>query len=134
MNKTELIDAVATRTGLDKKQAEAAASAFVDSVIAEVKAGSKVSVFGFGTFSPKSRAARVGRNPQTGASLKIAASKSVGFAPAAAFKTALNTRGGTKKTTAAKKAAPAARASAAKKTPAKTAKAPARATKSAKKR
>jgi len=69
-----------------------------------------VSVFGFGKFSPKANAARTGRNPQTGASLKIAASKSVRFAPAQAFKTALNA-----KKSAAKKATPA------KKAPAKTA-------------
>lgn len=114
VNRTELVDNVAKTTGLDKKQAEAAVSAFVDSVITETKAGNKVSIFGFGIFTPKSRAARTGRNPQTGAPVKIAASKSVGFTPAAAYKTTLNTRGGAKKA-AAKKVAPAAKAAPAKK-------------------
>ena len=114
MNRTELIEKVAQSTGLDKKQAEAAVAAFVDSVITETKAGNKVSIFGFGIFTPKSRAARTGRNPQTGAPVKIAASKSVGFQPAAAYKTTLNTRGGAKKA-AAKKAAPATKAASAKK-------------------
>ena len=129
MNRTELIERVAGTAGLEKKQAEAAVSAFVDSVIAEARAGSKVSIFGFGTFTPTSRAARMGRNPQTGAPVKIAASKGVRFAPAAAFKTSLNTRGGTtKKAAAAKKAAPAKKTGRAKKTaPAK--KSPAKATK-----
>jgi nucleoid DNA-binding protein len=105
VNRTELIDAVAGSAGLDKKQAEAAVMAFIDSVVGEVKAGNKVSVFGFGTFNPKSLAARTGRNPQTGAPVKIAASKAVRFAPATAFKAALNTKA-TKKA-ATKKAAPA---------------------------
>ncbi len=114
VNRTELIESVAQSTGLDKKQAESAVSSFVESVIAETKAGNKVSIFGFGIFTPKSRAARTGRNPQTGAPVKIAASKSVGFQPAAAYKTTLNTRGGAKKA-AAKKVAPAAKATPAKK-------------------
>ncbi|WP_410051007.1 HU family DNA-binding protein [Acidiferrimicrobium sp. IK] len=140
VNRTELIESVVATTGLEKKQAEAAVAAFVDSVIAETKAGNKVSIFGFGIFTPKSRAARTGRNPQTGAPVKIAASKSVGFQPAAAYKTTLNTRGGAKKA-AAKKAAPAVKAVATKKaTPAKKTAAPAKkapakaATKTTKKR
>jgi nucleoid DNA-binding protein len=131
VNRTELVDAVAMKTGLDKKHAEAAVSAVTDSVMTETRSGNKVAIFGFGTFSPSARAARMGRNPQTGAPVRIAASKSVRFAPASAFKEALNSRG---KVAATKKAAPAKKASAAKKgTAAK--KAPAkRATKATKKR
>src|SRR5437870_4159225 len=96
--------------------------------MSETRAGNKVSIFGFGTFTPTSRAARMGRNPQTGAPVKIAASKGVRFAPAAAFKSSLNSRAGTKKAAAAKKAAPAKKTGRAKKTaPAK--KSPAKATK-----
>ncbi len=109
MNRSELIDSVARTTGLDKRHAETAVTAFVDSVIQETTAGKKVSIFGFGTFTPKSRAARTGRNPRTGTPVKIAASKAVGFSPAAAYKSALNSRGGARKA-AAKKAAPASRA------------------------
>ena len=119
MNRTELVDAVAHKTGLDKKQAEAAVAAVTESVVTETKGGNKVAIFGFGTFSPSARAARMGRNPQTGAPVKIAASKSVRFAPASAYKEALNSRG---KAAAAKKAAPAKKATAAKKaSPAKKA-------------
>lgn len=145
MNRSELIDKVAKETDLEKKQADAAVAAFVNAVVAETTAGSKVSIFGFGTFTPKSRAARTGRNPRTGTPVKIAASKSVGFTPAQAYKDTLNKRGGRK--AAAKKVRPATKTAAkkttakaaAKKAPAKkAAKAPAkktaRAAKSAKKR
>jgi DNA-binding protein HU-beta len=130
VNRSEIVDEVASKTGLEKRQAEAAVSAFLDVVMAESKAGNRVSIFGFGTFNPTSRAARTGRNPQTGAPVKIAASKGIRFAPAAAFKSSLNTKGAAKKSAApAKKAggkkaaakAPAKKATSAKKT-AKTAK------------
>ncbi len=121
MNRTELVDKVATATGLDKHQAEAAVKAVIDTVVAETRSGEKVSVFGFGTFTPTARAARTGRNPQTGAPVKIKASKSVRFAPAAAYKLSLNTRGSTKKATA-KATAPAKKTAATKKAaPAKAA-------------
>jgi DNA-binding protein HU-beta len=116
VNRTELVEAVAHKTGLDKKHAEAAVGAVAESVVAETKAGNRVAIFGFGTFSPSARAARMGRNPQTGAPVKISASRSVRFAPASAFKEALNSRG---KAAAAKKAAPAKKTAAAKKAPAK---------------
>ncbi|MGI8491260.1 MAG: HU family DNA-binding protein, partial [Acidimicrobiales bacterium] len=119
MNRTELVNAVAAKTGLDKRHAEAAAGAFIDSVISEVRAGNRVSVFGFGTFTPKSRPARMGRNPQTNTPMKIAASKGVGFTPASSFKTALNSKGPVKKAAAAKKASP--KKAPAKKAPAKKA-------------
>lgn len=104
MNRSELIDHVASTAGIEKKAAEAAVAAMTEAVVAEVKKGEKVSLFGFGTFTPTSRAARTGRNPQTGEPVKIAASKSVRFAPATAFKSALNTKSA-KKAPAEKKAA-----------------------------
>jgi DNA-binding protein HU-beta len=103
VNRTELAEAVAAKAGLDKKQSEAAVEAVTESIVAEIKAGNAVRVFGFGTFEPKSRAARTARNPQTQATVKVAASKSVGFKPAQAFKNTLNTKG----RAPAKKAAPA---------------------------
>ena len=113
MNKTDLVDRVRSEAGLDRKQAEGAIDAVVSAVMSATKAGDRVSIFGFGTFTPTSRAARTGRNPRTGEAVKIAASKGVRFAPAAAFKSALNTKGGAK-------AAPAKKAPA-KKAPAKKA-------------
>jgi len=112
VNKGELVEAIATRSGLDKRQAEGALNAFVDAVMDAVKGGERVAILGFGSFNPRSRSARTGRNPQTGAPVKIAASKSVGFAPGAAFKTALNSKGGTKKAAPAKKSAAASKATA----------------------
>ena len=135
MNRTELIETVATTAGLDKKQAEAAVSAFVDSVIAQTKSGEQVSIFGFGSFKPTARAARMGRNPQTNEAVKIPARKSVKFAAGTAFKAALNPRSTKKaaapaKKTAASKAGPAKKVAApakkgpAAKTPAAAKKAP----------
>ncbi|MGH9127365.1 MAG: HU family DNA-binding protein [Acidimicrobiales bacterium] len=112
MNRSELVEAVGAATGLDKHQSEGAVKALVDSVVAEIKAGEKVQIFGFGTFTPTSRAARVGRNPQTGEAVNIAASTGIRFAPAASVKAALNPPPAKK---AAKKAAPAAKKPAKKK-------------------
>jgi len=120
MNKAELIDHVAATTGTGKKEAEEAVEAVVSGIMDTVKKGDDVSLFGFGKFSPKANAARTGRNPQTGASIKIAASKSVKFAPAQAFKTSLNTKA-TKKAAPAKKTAAGKKAAPAKKAPAKKA-------------
>jgi DNA-binding protein HU-beta len=94
VTKTELVDLVANRADLDKRRAADAVDAVVDSVMQSVNAGNKVSIFGFGTFNPTSRAARTGRNPQTGTPVNIAASKGVRFAPGAAFKSLLNSKGG----------------------------------------
>ncbi len=118
MNRTELVDSVAQETGLEKKQADAAISAALGTIVAEIKTGSRVSIFGFGTFNPKSNPARMGRNPQTNQPMRVAASKGVGFKAATAFKDALNTRKAAAKKSAAKKA-PAKKATAAKKTTAK---------------
>jgi len=135
MNRTELVEKVAAATGLEKRVAENAVKAVIDTVVDETKAGNKVSIFGFGTFTPNSRAARTGRNPQTGAPVKIAASKGVRFAPASAYKSSLNAKAVKKtaakkapaKKVAASKAAPAAKTAPAKKVAAK------KATKTAKK-
>lgn len=115
MNKSELVDHVRDAAGLDRRAAESAVNALLDAVMADVRAGNKVSISGFGIFNPTSRAARMGRNPQTGAPVKIAASKGVRFAPAQAFKNAMNAGGGKKATAkkaAAKKATPAKKATA----------------------
>src|SRR5881397_3557718 len=103
VNKSDLVDVVAEATDISKVLAEEAVTAFVDAVIADAKAGNRVTIYGFGTFNPTSRAARMGRNPQTGEPVRIAASKSVRFTPASAFKQALNRSSG-KKAGAAKKA------------------------------
>lgn len=89
MTKANIIDAVATKTGLKKKDSEAAVNAAIEAVVDALKAGDKVQVFGFGTFDVKTRAARTGRNPRTGETLEIAASKNVGFSAAKALKDAV---------------------------------------------
>lgn len=124
MNKSELVDLVRDRAGLERRQAEAAVNAVLDAVMADIKSGNRVSLSGFGTFNPSDRAARTGRNPQTGEAVKIAASKSVRFTPATAFKQSLNPakKAAAKKAAPAKKAASASKASTAKKAPAKAAK------------
>lgn len=96
MNRSELVQHVAEQAGLNRTTADQAVDAFVEAVMAETKKGEKVSLFGFGTFTPTARGARMGRNPQTGEPVKIAASRGVRFAPAAVFKNALNSKGGAK--------------------------------------
>ena len=90
MNKTELVAAIAEQAGLSKKDAEKAVKAFVDVVTAELKKGDKVQLVGFGTFEVSKRAAREGRNPQTGAPMKIKASKAPKFSAGKALKDAVN--------------------------------------------
>ena len=89
MTKANIIDAVATKTGATKKASEAAVNAAIDAIVEALKAGDKVQVFGFGTFEVKERGARTGRNPRTGETLEIAASKNVGFSAAKALKDAI---------------------------------------------
>ncbi len=89
MTKANIVDAVATKTGATKKAAEAAVNAALEAITEALKAGDKVQVFGFGTFEVKERAARTGRNPRTGETLEIAASKNVGFSAAKALKDAI---------------------------------------------
>ena len=79
MNRTELIDAIAKETQLTKKDVEAVLKSFIDVVTGELKEGGKVQLVGFGTFEVSERAAREGRNPQTGESMEIKASKAPKF-------------------------------------------------------
>ena len=90
MNKVELIAAVAEKAGLTKKDAEKAVAAVVASVEEALVKGDKVQLIGFGTFEVRERAARIGRNPQTKAEIKIAASKQPVFKAGAALKKAIN--------------------------------------------
>ena len=90
MNKTELIAAVAEQAELSKKDAEKALKAFTDVIAAELVKGEKVQLVGFGTFEVSSRAAREGRNPQSGAPMKIAASKAPKFKAGKALKDLVN--------------------------------------------
>ena len=90
MNKTELVEAMAKKAGLSKKDAEAAVKAFTEVVSAELKKGGKVQLVGFGTFEVAKRAAREGKNPQTGAKIKIAASKAPKFKAGKALKDTVN--------------------------------------------
>lgn len=90
MNKTELVAAMAEQTNLSKKDVEAALKAFIDVVAEELKKGEKVQLVGFGTFEVSERAAREGRNPQTGETMQIKASKTPKFTAGKALKDALN--------------------------------------------
>ncbi|MDP0492070.1 MAG: HU family DNA-binding protein [Verrucomicrobiota bacterium JB023] len=91
MNKAELIESVQKALGNEatKRSAEEAVAAVLDSIAKGVKKDKKVQIIGFGTFEVKKRAARMGRNPKTGESMKIAASKSVGFKPSSTLKNSL---------------------------------------------
>ncbi|BAZ93977.1 DNA-binding protein HU-beta [Thiohalobacter sp. COW1] len=90
MNKAELIDAVADAANLSKADATRAVDAVLDSVTGALKKGEQVSLVGFGTFEVRERAARQGRNPQTGATIQIAASKAPAFKAGKALKDAVN--------------------------------------------
>ena len=90
MNKTELVAAMAEKAGLSKKDAEAALKAFTETVAEELKKGEKIALVGFGTFEVSERAAREGRNPQSGEPMKIAASKAPKFKAGKALKDAVN--------------------------------------------
>ena len=90
MNKTELIAAVAEQAELSKKDAEKALKAFTDVIAAELVKGEKVQLVGFGTFEVSKRAARTGKNPQTGKEIKIAACKAPKFKAGKALKDMVN--------------------------------------------
>ncbi|MCR5793005.1 MAG: HU family DNA-binding protein [Lachnospiraceae bacterium] len=90
MNKSELVAAIAERTELSKKDSEKALKAFIEVVTEELKKDEKIQLVGFGTFEVSKRAAREGRNPQTGAVMKIAASKAPKFKAGKALKDAIN--------------------------------------------
>lgn len=90
MNKADLVAAMAEKARVSKKDAEASLKAFTDVVAEELKKGEKIQLVGFGTFEVSERAARTGRNPQTGAEMTIAASKAPKFKAGKALKDSLN--------------------------------------------
>ena len=90
MNKQELVNAIATETGLSKKDTEATLNSFVNVVSNALSKKDKVQLIGFGTFETRKRAARTGRNPQTGEEIKIKASTIPAFKPGKALKTLVN--------------------------------------------
>lgn len=92
MNKAELIEAIATETGLAKKDVDAALKSFVNVVSDTLQKKDKVQLIGFGTFETAERAARTGRNPATKETIKIAASTQVKFKAGAALKEKVNTK------------------------------------------
>ena len=90
MNKTELIAAIAEKAEISKKDSEKALKAFIDVVAEQLKNDDKVQLVGFGTFEVSKRAAREGRNPQTGKTMKIDACKAPKFKAGKALKDAIN--------------------------------------------
>ena len=90
MNKTELIDAVADEAEVSKAEAGRAVDAVISSITKALKKGDSVTLVGFGTFQVRKRAARTGRNPKTGDTIKIAASKNPSFKAGKALKDAVN--------------------------------------------
>ena len=90
MNKSDLVDHVAASVNLSKTDAAAALEAVMSGITKALKRGEDVRLVGFGTFAPKNREAGMGRNPKTGAPIKIAASKSAGFKAGATLKEELN--------------------------------------------
>lgn len=90
MNKSDLIAAVAAKTGETKKNAEASLNAVIDVIAETLAKGDKIQLVGFGSFEVRSRAARKGRNPQTGKEMKIAAKKAPVFKAGKALKDAVN--------------------------------------------
>ncbi len=90
MNKTELISAVAEKSGLAKKDAEKAVAAMLDTIVESVSKGEKVQFVGFGTFEQRQRNARTGIDPRTKQQIEIPASKVPAFKPGNAFKESVN--------------------------------------------
>jgi DNA-binding protein HU-beta len=90
MNKADLIDAVAQDTDMSKAQATRAVDSVVDTITSSLKSGDQVTLVGFGTFMVRDRAARSGRNPQTGETIQIKASKAPAFKAGKALKDAVN--------------------------------------------
>lgn len=90
MNKTQLINVVAEKANLNKKTADAAVAAVLEAIEDALAAGEKVQLIGFGTFEVKERAERIGRNPATGAEIKIAACKYPAFSAGAKLKEKVN--------------------------------------------
>ena len=92
MNKQELVAAVAAETGMPKKCVESILKSITKNVVAEIAKKGKVQLIGFGTFEARARAARTGKNPQTGAAIKIAAATVPAFKAGKAFKEAVNAK------------------------------------------
>lgn len=90
MTKADLIDGLANKLGLNKNEAEKAVNIVLDDVINALKQGDRVNISGFGTFSVSTRQARVGRNPKSGESIQISASRSAKFKPGKQLKDSLN--------------------------------------------
>ena len=90
MNKTDLINAIAEQANLSKADAGRSLEAFINTIETTLKAGDVITLVGFGTFQVKARAARTGRNPQTGQEITIAAAKIPSFKPGKALKDAVN--------------------------------------------
>ena len=90
MNKSQLIEAVAAKNGMKKKDAEAAVNAVTETIAKAMKNGEKVQLVGFGTFEVKARGARTGRNPKTGETIEVPASKHLTFSASKALKDQLN--------------------------------------------
>lgn len=90
MNKNELVTALAEKTGMKKTEVEKVLKAFTDTVAEELKKGEKIQLVGFGTFETAERPAREGRNPRTGETMKIAASKAPKFKAGKGLKDAVN--------------------------------------------
>jgi len=92
MNKAEIIEKIASQADMTKASAERVLNSSIEQIIKSVTKGEDVQLIGFGTFKSGKRAARIGRNPQTGAELKIPAAKTVKFSAGKAFKDAVNKR------------------------------------------
>jgi DNA-binding protein HU-beta len=90
MNKSELVEAVAAATDSGKSSAAASVDAVLDSITSALRQGDKVALTGFGTFEVRNRAARTGRNPQTGETIQVKASKAPAFKAGKALKDAVN--------------------------------------------
>jgi DNA-binding protein HU-beta len=105
MNKSELVSVVATKAEITKKNADKAVGALFEAIKEDVAAGNRVQVAGFGSFEPRKRAARKGKNPQTGAEIKIPAATVPAFRAGKAFKEITNGKKAAKPKAAAKKPA-----------------------------
>ncbi|HYX44212.1 MAG TPA: HU family DNA-binding protein [Acidimicrobiales bacterium] len=110
MNKSDVIDRVAGAAGVARQQAESVLDAFFETVRSATKGGDRVAWPGFGSFRTTQRKARTGRNPRTGESVRIPATKAVKFSPSSALKDYLNTGSGSKRAAGGAKKAGAARA------------------------
>ncbi|MGH9297200.1 MAG: HU family DNA-binding protein [Acidimicrobiales bacterium] len=105
VNKTELIGQISDRAGLSRRDAEAALDSTLSVITGAVRTGDPVRITGFGTFKLSERSARMGRNPQSGAPVRVKASRGMRFSAGATLKNDLNSRGGAKKAAAKKTAA-----------------------------